>query len=188
MDKNYSLIPAAMPKKVNAKALVFSIAALGSGFSSAGAVPSFDYQTPVETINILFEGAPDIESDSQKSHEIREYMLARLSHFFNNLNEEDWDEYGAYPIERQSYDNAVDVVNSTPAEVLELWNVFPSPNGTISFEFKAREVAAMSIGNRDFSYIARNKRSRKVVKDKRDFDARGAADALAMMNRHLGYL
>lgn len=118
----------------------------------------------------------------------REYMLARLDRFINELNKENWDGYGAYPLERNSYDNAVQIIENTPEEVLKLWHIFPSPNGTISFEFKAREIAAMSVGNSDFSFVARRKTDHKVVRAKCEFDLHKATDALVVMCKHLGYL
>lgn len=188
MDECYSLIPRQIPQKLNAKNIAFTILALGSCFSASGEVTDVEYHAPAETINVIFERVTPAAGRPEKSHKERDYMLKRLSHFLNDLNEENWDEYGAYPIERRSYDNAVGVINNTPEEVLELWNVFPSPNGTISFEFKAREIAAMSIGNSEFSYIARNRRNREAVKDRLNFDINAASEALAIMSRHLGYL
>ena len=186
MDANYSLNPQAIPKGRNTRAILFSLIALYSCYYSAGALNVNEYPTHTETINILFEDSSTVATNIEESY--REYMLTRLSHFLNDLSMENWDGYGAYPIERQSYANAVMVVNNTPEDVLKLWNVFPSPNGTISLEFKAREVAAMSIGNSDFSYIARSKKTRKAVKNKLNFDLQAATDALVTMSKHLGYL
>lgn len=122
------------------------------------------------------------------NYQERDRMLSRLLYFLNDLNYENWSKYGAQPIDRRSYDNAVLIVNNTPEEVLRLWKVFPSPNGTISFEFREREIAAMSVGNTDVSFVARRKKDRSVVKAKMDFHLRSAIDALVTMSKHLGYL
>lgn len=125
---------------------------------------------------------------SDESHPEKDHMLRRLSQFLVDLNSQNWNEYGACPIEREAYENAVLIINHTPEEVLKLWHVFPSPNGTISFEFRNREIAAMSVGNSDFSYVARRKQDRKAVKGKKSFDYNDAVEALRVMSIHLGYL
>lgn len=187
MEFNYSLIPSEMPKRINAK-IAFTIIALGSCFSSAEDILDPGYSVPAQSINVLFEDDSVNAIIRESTQSVRSNMLVRLSHFFNTLNEENWDEYGAYPIERQSYENAISVVNNTSEEVLKLWNVFPSPNGTISFEFKAREIAAMSVGNKDFSFVARRRGDREVLKNKTRFVIKDAVRALEIMSKHLGYL
>jgi hypothetical protein len=113
-------------------------------------------------------------------------MLSRLKHFFTNLSDDGWNGYGARPIEHASYSNAVEIVRATPNSVLRLWNVFPSPNGTISFEFKERKIAAMSVGNDDFSYIAIDDEG-KSIQNQLNFNVGEATAALANMCTFLGY-
>lgn len=116
----------------------------------------------------------------------KEKMLDKLSYFFLSLSKKGWDGYGAVPIERASYHNARKVVMGTPDNILKLWNVFPSPNGTISFEFKAKQIAAMSIGNEDFSYVAISE-SGDALMNELTFKDNIAIDALVAMSRLFGY-
>lgn len=181
--------PSRMPNKRKTKAKVFacSLLALTGCCGSTEACETNDH-TFYLPINILLDSSLKSNYEQSESHPERDHMLARLSEFLNQLNTENWDEYGAHPIERRSYDNAVLIVNNTPEEVLVLWHVFPSPNGTISFEFKEREIAAMSVGNTDFSYVARRRKDRKAVKGKMAFDWKAASEALSIMSKHLEYL
>lgn len=116
----------------------------------------------------------------------KEKMLGKLSNFLCKLNKEGWDGYNAFPIERDSYLNARKIVMDTPDSILRLWNVFPSPNGTISFEFKEREIAAMSVGNKDFSYVAM-KESGDSIMEQREFNIDKAVEALIAMSNLFGY-
>ena len=120
------------------------------------------------------------------SYSEKEKMLGKLSNFFCKLNKEGWDGYNAFPIERDSYLNARKIVMDTPDSILRLWNVFPSPNGTISFEFKEREIAAMSVGNKDFSYVAM-KESGDSIMEQREFNIDKAVEALIAMSNLFGY-
>lgn len=116
----------------------------------------------------------------------KERMLDKLSYLFLSLSKNGWDGYGAVPIERASYYNARKVVMGTPDNILKLWNVFPSPNGTISFEFKDKQIAAMSIGNEDFSYVAISE-SGDTLMDELAFKDNMAVDALVAMSKLFGY-
>jgi hypothetical protein len=116
----------------------------------------------------------------------KENMLGKLSNFFCKLNKEGWDGCNTFPIERDSYLNARKIVINTPDSILRLWNVFPSPNGTISFEFKERKIATMSVGNKDFSYVAM-KESGDCIMEHRDFNIDKAVDALIVMSNLFGY-
>jgi hypothetical protein len=121
-------------------------------------------------------------SDTEKGK-----MLHQLDSFFRELSKKGWDGYNAAPIEKASYLNAREVVQETPDDVLQLWNVFPSPNGTISFEFKEKQIASMSVGNEAFSYVALSEKGESIM-EKLDFNASKAADALKEMSKLLGYL
>lgn len=115
----------------------------------------------------------------------KEKMLGKLSNFFCKLNKEGWDGCNAFPIERDSYLNARKIAMDTPDSILRLWNVFPSPNGTISFEFKERNIATMSVGNKDFSYVA-IKESGDYIMEQRKFNIDKAVDALIVMSNLFG--
>lgn len=116
----------------------------------------------------------------------KEQLLNKLCDFYESLSREGWDGYNASPIEKASYFNARKVVMSTPEEILKFWNVFPSPNGTISFEFKEKRIAAMSVGNTDFSYVAIDD-SGDSLSAEREFDEYEAANALIAMSNLFGY-
>lgn len=115
----------------------------------------------------------------------KEKILGKIFNFFCKLNKEGWDGYNACPIERDSYLNARKIVMNTPDSILRLWNVFPSPNGTISFEFKERGIAAMSVGNKDLSYVA-VKESGDSIMEQREFNVDKAVDALIVMSNLFG--
>lgn len=117
---------------------------------------------------------------------VRENLLKKLNQFRTQLNKPGWAGYDSLPIERDSYINACKLVMHTPDNILALWDVFPSPNGTISLEFKDKEIAVMSIGNMEFSYVAISK-DRKKLKDKLAFDASKASNALIAVSELLGY-
>lgn len=85
---------------------------------------------------------------------------------------------GDYPLEEQSYKNALAVIECTPEDVLDKWNVFPSLNGTVSFEYKAKEIIAVSVGNTHFSFVA--VRGDKVISGKRVFCAEDIRDTFTL--------
>lgn len=115
-------------------------------------------------------------------HTERDIILSELNKLFSELSSFGWDGYGAHPIEKAAYLNAVSIVKNTPENILKLWNVFPAPNGTISFELKAREVAAMSIGTDGFSFAAM-KDDEDPIMDEMEFDALKASEALVRMSK-----
>lgn len=116
----------------------------------------------------------------------RDIILSELDKIFSELSSDGWDGYGARPIEKAAYLNAVDIVKHTPGRILKLWNVFPAPNGTISFEFKDREVAAMSVGVDGFSFAAM-KEDEDPIMDEMAFNALKASEALIKMSNLFGY-
>lgn len=199
MRSDYSFSPPInIPRKKSAKvATTFVIGtytamvSLG-GYSDSSNVYDFhncDNECFIAALNRLIDSTNSISSIplQENLHKERDYMLSRLDDFIKKLNTVGWDGYGAYPIQKLSYKNAVRIVKETPEEVLRLWNVFPSPNGTISFEFKAREVAAMSVGDNGFSYAAM-KENEDPIMDEMDFDVNKASQALKKMSQLLGYI
>lgn len=187
------LSPASLPKTKKTKvvtpfviAIVVAIACTSdnveaSGISNGDLVGVDDIACPAKIERVKNETLTFTDSYSEK-----EKMLGKLSNFFCNLNQEGWDGYNAFPIERDSYLNARKIVMGTPDSILQLWNIFPSPNGTISFEFKEREIAAMSVGNKDFSYVAM-KESGDSIMEQREFNMDKAVEALIAMSNLLGY-
>lgn len=117
----------------------------------------------------------------------KDYLINRLHEFFNTLNYDNWDGYGAYPIEQKSYENALNVLNETPLSVLTHWNIFPVPNGTISLEFKHDEIAGVSIGNEDFSYAAIKSNMADKLLGEYSFNINNVIQSLTNINKFLGY-
>ena len=117
----------------------------------------------------------------------KEKLLNRLNELYNSLNYNDWDGYGSYPIEKESYTNAYNIIQNSEDEVLKFWIIFPSPNGTILFEFACDEIAGISVGNTGFSYAAM-KDIENVMMGEYQFDLNKAIVILKEITQFLGYL
>ena len=68
---------------------------------------------------------------------------------------ENWDGYGAYPLEIESASNAINFVASfSETELKSLKEIYPNPHGTISFEWvnSMGEELHLEIGNKVMSY------------------------------------
>ena len=117
----------------------------------------------------------------------KEKLLNRLDELYNSLNYNNWDGYGSYPIEKESYTNAYNIIQNSEDEVLEFWIIFPSPNGTILFEFKRDEIASVSVGNTGFSYAAM-KELDNVIWGDYQYDLNKAVITLKEIVQFLGYI
>lgn len=118
--------------------------------------------------------------------ESRAYMLGRLEEFRKNLSKSGWDGYSAVPIIEECIARAKEIILKTDSEILNHWNIFPSPRGTVSFEFKYKEIGAVSIGIEDFSFAARNKSGEKL-KGKYLYSEKDPIGVLNEITRSLGY-
>lgn len=118
---------------------------------------------------------------------LKNEYIKKLFSLLVTLNRDGWDGYNATPIELKSYQNACKMVMEADDNILNLWNIFPSPNGTISFEYKERKIAALSVGNNNFSYIAIPESSKPYI-GKKEFKATKAAKALLDMSKLFGYI
>lgn len=187
------LSPVSLPKAKKAKGITSFV--LGTIVAITCTSESIETNALINQNLTGFDGIvcpaiPNIKKDKILSFTVpyseKERMLDKLSEFFCNLNKEGWDGYNAFPIESASYYNARKVVMSTPDSILKRWNVFPSPNGTISFEFREPKIAAMSVGNDEFSYVAMTDYKEPIM-GQLVFDADKAAEALMAMNNLFGY-
>lgn len=76
---------------------------------------------------------------------------------FRSLNHS-WDGYGAFPAEVESATNAITIVGKLPSKAIALISdLFPNPNGTISFiwENVNDERVSLEVGNSTFSYYVK---------------------------------
>ena len=80
----------------------------------------------------------------------------RIKNIFSfKILENNWDGYGAIPAEIESASNAVTFVSYLDEEVAGfIYDVFPNPNGTISFlwENNSKERLSLEVGNQTMSY------------------------------------
>lgn len=73
---------------------------------------------------------------------------------FKMLNE-NWDGYGAFPLEAESAANAIELIDKIGEELFKrVSDVYPNPNGTITFEWNNidNEILSVEVGNNDISY------------------------------------
>lgn len=66
-----------------------------------------------------------------------------------------WDGYGAVPVQIKSAANAIEIVNNLSSDSLDkISDIFPNPNGTISFQWEnvAEEIISLEVGDHTFSY------------------------------------
>lgn len=120
-------------------------------------------------------------------NEDRMKLVVKLYDYYKNLNYNGWDGYNGYPIQKQAFINAILIIKELSDNILKFWDVFPSPSGTISFEFKPREVAVLSVGIKGFTYASQNKKE-EIIMDEELFNSKKAADSIILMTRHLGYI
>lgn len=93
-------------------------------------------------------------TELNKNVEVKERLVSRL----NSLTEltEDWDGNGAHPILPSIAGIVRDVIENAPASVLSFWRIFPDLNGTLLFSAKGKRIIGLSIGEHEFSYVARH--------------------------------
>lgn len=67
---------------------------------------------------------------------------------------ENWDGFGAYPLERDGAVNALSLVNSLGSDIVgNISDLYPNSHGTISFEWEGNaSFLSLEIGNSSFSY------------------------------------
>lgn len=89
----------------------------------------------------------------KKNHDKKEILKKIFS--FKMLNE-NWDGYGAYPLEAETAANAIELLDLIGEELFSKVNdIYPNPNGTLTFEWNNNtgEIFALEIGNNEVSYF-----------------------------------
>ena len=113
-------------------------------------------------------------------------MSTRLDDIKDNASSENWDGYGALPVESASYENTKRVIKCMPCGCAEHWNLFPNTNGTIILSANDGKSASINIGNKDFSYFAIGDDG-KYVKGKKEFSIDEIKNALKQIKDVLGW-
>lgn len=107
--------------------------------------------------NFMYELEEYIPKLENKKSEIIKQILS-----FKSLIQS-WDGYGAYPLEIESAANALELVQAfSTKSVSKITELFPTPNGTVSFmwENHSDERISLEIGNKDYSfYVEYNSQS-----------------------------
>lgn len=91
---------------------------------------------------------------------------------FRSLNYS-WDGYGAFPAEVKSASNAIAIVEKLPAKAISsMYDLFPNPNGTISFiwENDNDERVSLEVGNSTFSYYVKFNSQDVLFYDKKEIN------------------
>ena len=97
---------------------------------------------------------------------------------FKMLNE-NWDGYGAYPLEAESAANAIEFIDKIGEELYSKINdVYPNPNGTISFDWynNSDEIFSLEIGNEEVSYYLELTEEETIYKNNRPINDKEIED------------
>lgn len=126
-----------------------------------------------------------IESDMNESQYLEEIKSVSALKIFKEKSdivkdiisfkilENNWDGYGAIPAEIESTTNAVLFVNHLDEEVAGfIYDIFPNPNGTISFlwENESKERLSLEIGNQTMSYYLKLNSQKPQFYNKKEID------------------
>lgn len=128
------------------------------GFSDSSLM-SYDKSINIPLNNYLRDISRMVPNYSGGSLDIIKKIVS-----FRSLNYS-WDGYGAYPLEVEAASNAIQIVNQLPKIAIHtISDIFPNPNGTISFlwENENDERVSLEIGNSNFSYYVKYN-SQKVM-------------------------
>lgn len=119
---------------------------------------------------------------NKESNTTRQDMLFRLEEL--KAQPENWDGYGAVPLEAASYQNMLSAINNTPQDALTHWNLFPDTNGTLLLTTDSEKLASISIGNEYFSYVAIVDENHKI-QGQEPFSPAAFAIAISRINKLL---
>lgn len=96
----------------------------------------------------------DINSIIIKKNYDKKDILKKIFSF--KMLNENWDGFGAYPLEAETAANAIELLDMIGEELFSKVNdIYPNPNGTLTFEWNnnAGEIFALEIGNNEVSYF-----------------------------------
>jgi hypothetical protein len=91
---------------------------------------------------------------------------------FVSLNQ-DWDGYGALPLEVESAANAILITNQlTNSELSKISALYPNPHGTITFDWEndSEKKISLEVGNTSFSYYVKARSSDPKFFDNKKFN------------------
>lgn len=142
-------------------------------FSSLGTIANSDLNTlSTENIDDFFKSYTDfdnyqyieeINKISKTTNYTKLEIIKDILAFKTLCN--NWDGYGAYPLEIDSASNAISLIDKIGEEIFcRVNDYFPNPNGTISFIWTNDddEVISLEIGNQLMSYYV-ELNSKKVL-------------------------
>ena len=133
----------------------------------------------------ISEDMETLASAFENDFQTKSKLLRRLEALKSSLHE-GWDGEGGLPIEEPSYLNTRLAIERTPVRLLRRWRLFPDTNGTLTLQAKGSDVAGISIGNREFSYMAYVSPGQQFS-GKEPFSEESFLSALSQINRILGY-
>lgn len=107
--------------------------------------------------------------DKKRSKKVKSKRLQIIKNIiaFKSLNE-NWDGYGALPLELESAMNAVTIVDFlTEKHLQKVSDYYPNPHGTITFEWENEheEIINLEIGNVKMSYFVKRNHHNTIMKD-----------------------
>lgn len=103
-----------------------------------------------DDFDIYVNKLSDLTKSNFRKNDVVEQIVS-----FRALNE-NWDGYGALPLEVKSAANALNVVNNfNDFLISKISEIYPNPHGTITFEFENDfdEKLLLEIGNDRFTYF-----------------------------------
>lgn len=101
--------------------------------------------------------------------------------------EEDWDGYGALPIEEAPYRNMKVLLEAAPAWRLYRWDLSPDVNGTLMLSTRDGSIGAINIGATTMTYIARRKGEEQSMAWRGPYSKERALRSLEEISKRLGY-
>ncbi len=111
-------------------------------------------------------------------------LLERLDYLKSTLKQ-NWNGEDDLPIEEYSYLNCKAAIACMPECALSQWDLFPDPNGTLLLSAKNGIIAAISIGNFDFSFAALDANGKELL-GKETFSTDAFQRAAQQIHRHVG--
>ncbi len=147
------------------KPKVVAISALAiAGLTDAQAAINIDFSPDKDQIEFVKKYSKLVDcpyqnfiTDFAKIHIARytkSELFEKILSFKSLVN--NWDGYNAIPLEVKSSTNAIELINLIEdRELKHLKDIYPNPNGTVSFEWEneADEIISLEMGNKSFSYF-----------------------------------
>lgn len=118
--------------------------------------------------------------DKKRAKKVKSKRLQIIKNIiaFKSLNE-NWDGYGALPLELESAMNAVTVVDFLEETHLQkLTDYYPNTHGTITFEWEneKEEILNLEIGNQEMAYYVKRNFQNLITKDNLKINQKSIAE------------